>query len=852
MSFEHPGVLALILVLAPAWRLLRVPGRLALSILRSIILLAVVLYFAGPHLDVTEAGRDIIVIADRSASMAAGALADQSEIIRLLNKSPKRLDADRIGVISFANSAALQSRLERGAVSPRFDETLNTGSRLSSALSLAAQLAAPRRDTRLLLLSDGLYTGEDPLGNETLSAVAGLPVWYRYQGKPRIGDVAAGEIVLPNEVHEGAGYLVRFSIESPNRLTTEYALYRNGELLTRGEQALESGLNHFFVRDIADRTGILEYVLETRTRGDTVSQNNESRALLKVVASPRVLIASKTGASGLIAAMLEGASVSVDSVAASTFDWSPARLTPYRLVVLENLPLDELGPEGARSLARAVESGLVALLVTGGEGSLGQGGYHKSALDPLLPTTQELREEQRRGRMAVVAALDRSGSMGVSVTEGMTKMDLANAGVAEAIRLLSPLDQVAAIAVDSEPHVVVPLSEADDTEELVSAVLRIKSEGGGIFVRTALDAAVDQVRKSKLPTRHILLFADAADSEEQGGCLELARQLRKEDVGISVVGLGTPSDKDADFLEELARKSGGKAYFTDRPTELPRIFSQEVIRVARRGFIKQPTRLTRLPDLARLQMADVGSLPMIGAFNLSNPRPGASVAAITSDDYKAPVIAFWQKQRASAGVIAAEVDGQYSGELSAWSETPRLLVNLARTLVGPVTRASGKAYAEMRRGNAELRIELDEHVAEKVRSQSLKARLLPPTGGEPLEAPLTWRSSNVASASVSLPHEGHWLPVVDLGEFGLLEAPPLSLPYSPEYLPRTNQDGEETLGALARATGGGALSHTDDIFLEMQTHPSGAVLDLSPWLALLILVLLLVEIAERRLRVFDP
>jgi hypothetical protein len=273
-----------------------------------------------------------------------------------------------------------------------------------------------------------------------------------------------------------------------------------------------------------------------------------------------------------------------------------------------------------------------------------------------------------------------------------------------------------------------------------------------------------------------------------------------------------------------------------------------VIRVSRRGVIKQPTELVLLPDMARLQMADVTKAPKLAGYNLSNLRPGASVAALTKDEYKAPIIAFWQRGRASTGIIAAELDGPLSGELAAWSETPRLIVNLIRMLASQVTRADGKAYAVGIRGNAELRIELDDELASELRSRDIKARLLPPAGaGEPIEVPLVWSSPSTAKVNVTLPRQGHYLPVVDLGEAGVLEAPPLSLPYSPEFLTQNSTDGEEILRSLATATGGKHLAHTDDIYQDQQTTKSRATMDLSPWFALLILVLLLVEIAERRL-----
>ncbi len=853
MTFEYPGLLLLLILIVPAWRLLSVKGRRALTILRAAIAALCVIYLAGPRLDVSEEGCDLLVLADRSASMSAESLEDQREILQLLSESKKRKAADRIGVITFAEKAALQSPLQTGGTAARFDRVAaKNGSELSAALTLAAERVSPRRTTRLLVLSDGLYTGADPLGGETLTTLAGLPVWHRHLGRTRIGDVAAGEIGVPASVHEGAGFLVRFSIESQTTAQTEYTLYRDQEVLAKGTAPLERGVNTLFVRDMAERAGVVEYVLETRTEGDTRPENDRSSALLRIVAAPRVLLAASNDTPGALVSALRGASIPVDQISPKTFDWSAARLSPYRVVVLENLPLDALGTDGARALAQAVESGVCSLLVTGGEGSLGQGGYHKSPLDPLLPVTMELREEQRRGRMAMAVVLDRSGSMSIAVEGAMTKMDLANAGTAEAIRLMSPLDQVSVIAVDSAAHVVVPLSEADDTKRLRNTVLKIESQGGGIFVRTALEAAAAQVRKSKLPTRHILLFSDAADSEEQEGCLDLAKTLRREDIGISVVGLGKPGDTDGAFLKSLARQSGGQIYFTDKPSELPRLFSQEVIRVSRRGFVKEPTETILLPDMARLQMADVTEAPKLAGYNLSNLRPGASAAALSKDEYKAPIIAFWQRGRATAGVLAAEVDGPFSGELTTWPHTPRLLVNLVRTLAAQVTRADGKAYAAVRRGNAEIRIELDDALADQMRTRGLKARLLPPAGGgDPIEAPLVWESPSTATVSVTLPAQGHYLPLVDMGAAGVLEAPPLSLPYSSEFMPGRGTDGDEILSALSEATGGRQLAHIDDIFSDRPAAASRATLDLSPWLALLILALLLIEIAERRLFLTD-
>ena len=108
------------------------------------------------------------------------------------------------------------------------------------------------------------------------------------------------------------------------------------------------------------------------------------------------------------------------------------------------------------------------LLLTGGQRSFGTGGYYQSALDEVLPVSMEMREEHRKTRIAIAVALDRSGSMSVPVPGGKTKMDLANLGTIEVIRLLSPGDSIAVIAVDSSPHVFQPLVAIEDQEAITA------------------------------------------------------------------------------------------------------------------------------------------------------------------------------------------------------------------------------------------------------------------------------------------------------------------------------------------------------------------------------------------------
>ena len=112
-----------------------------------------------------------------------------------------------------------------------------------------------------------------------------------------------------------------------------------------------------------------------------------------------------------------------------------------------------------QNLAAWVAQSGGGLMLTGGRDSYGPGGYYKSPLEPILPVSMELRREHRKLSLAIVVALDRSGSMAMPVPGGRPKIELADLATAEVLNMLGPMDQFGCIAVDSIPHEIVPLSD---------------------------------------------------------------------------------------------------------------------------------------------------------------------------------------------------------------------------------------------------------------------------------------------------------------------------------------------------------------------------------------------------------
>lgn len=299
-----------------------------------------------------------------------------------------------------------------------------------------------------------------------------------------------------------------------------------------------------------------------------------------------MLVLNRDGQEDNLVRALRAARLPVDVASSKTHPLTQDSLDKYRATIVENVPAADFGRLKMERLAQWVEDLGGGLLVTGGERSFGVGGYFKSPLDDVLPVSMELREEHRKNRVAIAVALDRSGSMSLPVKGGKQKMDLANLGTAECIKMLSASDKVAVFAVDSAPHVIQALQSVDDPEAIISKVLRIRSMGGGIYVYEALVAAGSELMKAgEFSTRHIILFSDAQDSEVPGTtrrCSKIHRRRhhRQRDWARH------RSRRAFELLKDIAKLGGGNIMFSDDPEELPRLFTQDTMSIARNTFIK--------------------------------------------------------------------------------------------------------------------------------------------------------------------------------------------------------------------------------------------------------------------------
>lgn len=846
ITFEEPVWLILVLPVAAALWLWPLPGRLQ-TVLRTTALLLVVLGLARLALRLPDRSGVVIVVADRSSSMPPQAATAQEEIIRLLERS--RRPRDELGVISFGRHAVVESVPQRGNFPGFRAEVGPDQSALADALELALTLIPANAGGRILVLSDGKWTGRDPMGAAARAAARGVAVDYRLLSRPQAGDLAIQSFDVPQSAAPGEGVLMTAWVSAPRAQEIRYRLLRGERVVASGRREVEGGLTRLMFRDLAPGHGVTEYLLEVEgAADDPVPENNRARALLTVRGEPTLLLASEAGERSGLARLLQSGGIRVVARFPGQVHWSADALMGYDAVLLEQVPASVVGGAGLETLATWVEVTGRGLMLTGGPKGYGAGGYFLSPLERVLPVSLESPREHLKMPVAIVVALDRSGSMAMPVGDGRTKMDLANLGTVQVLDMLGPQDELGVIAVDSSPHVIVPLGLVSQNAAERSRILSIESAGGGIFIYEALSAAVRMIVESRAQRRHVILFADAADSEEPGAYRELLEKCREAGITVSVIGLGTEADQDADLLKEIAARGGGECYFTADAHEIPRLFAQDTFVVARLAFVEELTPIRFTPERGMLGLTLAEEPPPIGGYNLCFLRPGARQAVVTADENAMPVLAFWNAGLGRVLAFCGEADGQHAGPLASWPRVGDFYATLARWTMGPgrANEPDLLVTQEIRDGAGYVQIHLDPQRKEEPfrgtpRVVSLSARAGLPPRREELS--FEWRSADLLQAVVPLESTETRIQVVEVPGRDPVTLPPVCLPYSPEAAPGAQRRGAETLATLAAFTGGRERGELSRIWSELPARRR--YLSLAPWLFLVAAVLFLAEIWER-------
>ena len=137
---------------------------------------------------------------------------------------------------------------------------------MNDAIESALSLIPPDGGGRILVLSDGKWTGKDPAAAAARAAGRGVAVDYRLLTRPQISDVAIQSFLTPQSVLPGQAFVLSAWVQSPAEQEIQYQLRRGDEIISSGSKQVSAGLTRLMFRDRAGKAGVNEYTVTIQGR----------------------------------------------------------------------------------------------------------------------------------------------------------------------------------------------------------------------------------------------------------------------------------------------------------------------------------------------------------------------------------------------------------------------------------------------------------------------------------------------------------------------------------------------------------------------------------------------------------
>lgn len=807
---------------------------------RGLITLLLIMVAAGlqPYTNVKQ--RNVVFVADRSASMQA----DERISDWITNAWTAKGEDDRGGIVSVGLNAVVERPVAADALNNEnalsFRANVNNHfTDLSQGLQLAAAMLPKAGGGRIVLLSDGAENVGDVRRQARLLKDAGILIDVVQFETAAQKDAAIEELNVPSVLKQGETFTFEIAINSTSAGSAQLRLFADNTELSVSEIQLEAGENRFALQTVALDPGFHRFRAEIYAPGDEQQENNAAHAFSRVSGPPAVLIVEGVrGSSANIEAALSASVIRHETIMPEQLSVELAEYAAYDSIILNNVPATRIAEKPMEWLAKAVGDYGVGLLMLGGEDSFGLGGYFKTPVERALPVYMDLQGKKQIPALGLILVIDRSGSM----SDG--KLELAKEAAMRTIELLRDVDTVGVVAFDSSPWWIVEPTKLTARDEVLEKVQGIQAEGG-TEIYSALQAGYNGLLELKADRKHMILLTDGQSATNAGYGL-LTDAMNENNMTLSTVAVGDGADQH--LLKQLADDAKGRFYFTKDQSTLPSIFSRETVMMSRTYIVEQTftPSIGQAGDWANLWQ---GGIPAINAYIATTAKETAEVALWSPDGD--PLLARWPYGSGRTVAWTSDLTGKWSRDWVQWPALPKVLVEWVKWTFPQFESTPYTITTEMDGSQAKLRIRSD--AGEQSAGSGLAAgiqdeagnneqlRLMPVAPGE-YEANLSIAEPGVYLAQIGERTEGSEDAAIQEGTTA-----GFVIPYSPEFR-LANEDGLATLVQVAATTGGRVLDPADPK-QSFQFEPAATRQTYDWTRALLIAALLfwLVDIAIRRL-----
>ncbi len=192
-------------------------------------------------------------------------------------------------------------------------------------------------------------------------------------------------------------------------------------------------------------------------------------------------------------------------------------------------------------------------------------------LSEIIPDPRAEMQQNGDARLNLTLVLDCSKSM------KDTRMDKVKIAAHQIIDQLKPGDILSVVSFNDTADVVIPATTMMTTDKAsLKARISMIHPFGSTEIFQGLSAGIAQNRTFMAPrlVNHVILITDGRTYGDEQRCIELAREVGKEGITISAMGLG--EDWNDQFLDNMTAITGGRTEYISSPGTVVRFLNEYV------------------------------------------------------------------------------------------------------------------------------------------------------------------------------------------------------------------------------------------------------------------------------------
>ncbi len=586
------------------------------------------------------------------------------------------------------------------------------GTNLERSVRIALSRFAEGGDNRLVIISDGNETTGSVLSAIPDLRRGGVRVHVRDLGEIPSPEVAMESIGAPSKVFIGQPFEIRARVGAGAEAMVDVLLLRDGGEVDRREVPVrpEAPGEVVFTRRETE-TGRRRYTVEVVAGGEDHPGNNRRMAEVQVGRDLSVsVVTAAPAASEPLAAGLRslGLRVSVHEPEGCLAAWGECGAADVML--LDNLPAAALGSFGMDMVEEAVRAGGKGLVAIGGRRSLGSGAWRDTPLERAMPAFMGAPDGSPQKELGLVIVLDTSLSMhfkGAGDSTAPRKIDVARQAIGQVAGVLRPGDQIALLESADTLTWRRRLGRLTDKQAFIGLVNNLVALGGGINFYSSILEAYNELDRSSMPFRHVMVVCDSNDIDQyevagEGRSHDLIRAMERRGITLSIFAVGNPADKDLTFLRTAAELGRGNFYLVSNLIFLPRYFVSDY-QGKREAWVREEEFRPLVKEYdPLLQGVPTDHLPPLGGVNLVSAKEGARVVLVAP--FGAPVLSLWKYGRGRAALLATDTGGPWGRAWKGWPEAALFFGQVVHAVAPRADAGQAEVTGEASGGQLQFRV----------------------------------------------------------------------------------------------------------------------------------------------------